>query len=229
MIRWWKISVIVAVVATGVLWWWIASRPPVIVTQIDTVTKVVEVPVDRLTTEAVIRYIPGSNPHDRATIEQLLAENEKLKVQVQQLSLSLAESTSTTTGPITLPERPTANEPTLTQFTYEDWRLKFRVDEGWKTATYTLTQKFSIVNTVGVRETDGTPVQTIRLFEIGEKGERISIPTTETTTVVASPTQSRWRRTFAVQAGVSLFPTTNETTPSGIVATPWLRRGTANS
>lgn len=230
--RWWKLSVVIAVMATGILWWWMASRPPVVITQIDTVTKVVEVPVDRLTTETVIKYI--HHPEDGRIIEQLMAENKRLKVEVQQLSVSLAESTSTTTGPVTIeppstPESNCALPATLPAFSYNDWRMRFFVEAGWKSATYTLSQKFSIVNTVGVRETDGTPVQTIRLFEIGANGERTPIPTTETTTIVATPNQVRWRRTFAVQAGIGVFPTTEKATPSGVIATPWLRRGMANS
>lgn len=208
------------------------NRPPDIITQIDTVTRTVEVPVDRITTRTVTRYIPQE---DVAAVEALLKENAELKVRVEQLSVSVAKREDTISGPVTtIP----ATDATPQLINYKDWRLNFQSDG--VSATYTLSQQFSIVNTVG-RNDYGIPVHQIRLYEMGPEGERLPITTVSTTTIATQTGQYRWYVSPRLQAGVqwtaktvkSTLPsqttTKTELVPGGMVALPWLYRGTSKA
>lgn len=209
-------------------------KPPRII-QLDPITTVIELPVEKLTMKTVTEYV---RTEDRAAVNQLLEDNAGLNSTVEQLTLSLAEATSRGSGPVTITtpvntETPTTVEgpqlPQLPQLlTFKDWRLDFQSDG--KIANYVLSQKFSILNTVG-RNKDNTPVNIVRLFEIGEHGERLPIPTTETTTIAVMPEQPHFYRKIRLQAGVSVLPrweniagTTKHDTAFAL-AIPWLNRG----
>jgi hypothetical protein len=217
-----------------------ATRPPHIV-QLDPITKVVEVPVEKITTKTVTQYV---KVEDRAAAKQLLADNEKLKATVQQLTVSLAEATSRGQGetvitiPSTTPETPPQIIEVPVEVKFKDWRLNFQ--SVGTSGTYTLSQKFSILNTVG-RNENNVPVNVVRLFEIGEHGERLPIPTVETTTISVQPDQMRFYLKPTLQAGLGVLPewltintptTTGGTTKypvSGVVAIPWWKRGTTRA
>lgn len=215
-----------------------ATRPPRIV-HVDPITTVIEVPVERITTKTVTQYV---RVEDRAAAAQLLADNEALNATVQQLTLSLAEATSTGRGTTTI-TLPSSDVATLldtgpVSVTFKDWRLDFRSVDS--VGTYTLSQKFSILNTTG-RDANNTPVNIVRLFEIGEDGERIPIPTVETTIISTRPDQMRFYVKPTLQAGIAVLPewvsssdstTTRGTTTypaSGVLALPWFKRGTTRA
>lgn len=205
-----------------------AQKPPR-VTYLDPITKVIEVPVDRITTNVVKEYV---RVEDRAAVTALLNENKKLHSTVEQLTTSLAASTSTGRGTTTIsfPIDPAAPSlfPTPLEVpikvSFKDWRLNF--ESNGMDGRYTLTQRYSILNTVG-RNKENVPVNLIRLFEIGENGERIPIPITETTTIATRPSQPHTYVRPQVQGGIAFFPNINNSSmPVLTVAVPWLHRGT---
>lgn len=216
---------------TGVFIWQGAHRPPKIV-QLDPITTVIEVPVEKLTTKTVKKYV---RVEDRAAVNKLLAENKRLKTEVQLLTIASAESTSTGSGPINYtlipptPENPTPALPIPQPFTFKDYRLEFASLDG-KIGTYTLTQKFSIVNTVG-RNDKNVPVNIIGLFELDANNNRREIPIKELTTIIAKQPNAQFYLKPTLQAGISVLPgiTTNnpDKAPTGLaIAIPWLKRGT---
>jgi hypothetical protein len=111
---------------------------------------------------------------------------------------------------------PDSSTPT---FTFRDWRLSFQGIGN--TATYTLSQKFAIVNSVST-DRFGVPTQLIRLYEVGPNKERWPIPVTETTTVAATTPPEGWYTKASIQGGWSPQPSS----PGGIIlALPWLKHG----
>ena len=205
-----------------------AQKPPR-VTYLDPITKVIEVPVEKITTKVVKEYV---RVEDRAGVTSLLRENKKLQSTVEQLTTSLAVSTGTGRGTttVTFPSDPT--HPSLfptpievpAAVSFKDWRLSF--ESNGSDGRYTLTQRYSILNTVG-RNKDNVPVNLVRLFEIGEHGERIPIPLTETTTIAVQPNQPHMYIRPQVQGGVAFFSgMESNPTPTFTVAVPWLHRGT---
>lgn len=221
----------------------VAAKTPPRVVQLDPITTVIEVPVEKLTTKTVTKYV---RTQDRAAVEQLLADNDELKASVEQLTLSLAAAVSEGRGTATVttptdPADPTSPPTPVTiplSVDFKDWRLQFHSDG--TQGTYTLSQKFSIVNSMG-RNDKNDPVNIVRLFEIGEHGERIPVPTTETTTISILPDQPKFYVRPSLQAGVAVLPewssittgtTTGGTTTypvSAVIAVPWWKRGTTRS
>lgn len=160
-------------------------------------TRTVEVPVEHLTTKVVTKYVPTE---DKAAVESLMKENAALKVQVEGLTVSLATATSTTNGPAVVTEIPaTPTTPTKTSVSFKDWRLSFNA-EGDQ-ATYTLAQKFVIANTIG-KDAQNAPTSTLKLFELGAKGEQVEIPITNTTYITGSGPQPHVYPHFTLQAGI---------------------------
>lgn len=213
-----------------------ATKPPRII-QLDPITKVIEVPVEKLTIKNVTEYV---KVEDRARVTQLLRENSRLNAKVEQLTVALAEHTTTGSGEavITIPTPATPGTDDVVDaapaepitVTFKDWRLDFR-SIGTQ-ATYTLSQKFSIINTVA-RNKNNVPVNLIRLYEIGENGERVEIPTVESTTIAVKPGQPRFYVKGSLQAGAGTSPITREGQlqfdHSAVIALPWLKRGTSNA
>lgn len=187
----------------------------------------VQVPVPVLTERVVTQYL--QRPEDRDAIAALMQDNSKLSVQVDELSVSLAESESHGGGHLDSPA-PVVQETLVPRSVFfKDWRLSFTSDG--EQASYTLRQKFTIVNSVGTNK-KGVPTQIIRLYEIDGRNQRIAIPTVDTTTIVASPNDSAWFLTPEIQAGIAgvITPaTTTRRTTSGIVAISFLRRGTSRA
>ncbi len=225
--------ILVAVVSVGLtvaaMVRWHQPEPRII--QLDPITKTIEIPVERITTKVVKEYV---RVEDRSAVEALLKENDALRVQVSQLTISLAAATSTGSGPVvTTPTTPPVTDtPTLPPppqtLRFKDWRLDFMSDG--TTATYTLTQRFAIINTVGVND-DNVPVQQVRLFEIGPNDERNPIPVSETTTIAAIPPAARWYVKPTLQAGIEMTPTDVRTKPelAGVIAISWWKRGAARA
>lgn len=222
-----RLIAVTAILILGVIIIINTRKPPRII-QLDPITKVVEVPVEKLTTKTVTQYVPVP---DRTQVTQLLKENEKLHTDVQQLTVSLAEATRTGTGTVTIstpPQTPpTPKDRVPVSVHFQDWRLAF--DSNGTTATYTLHQQFSVVTTVG-RDKNNTPINLVRLFEVGERGQRLPIPLVETTTVATMPNQPHWYVKARFQGGVGLFPSATPASSrvnySGVVSMPWLQRGT---
>ena len=201
------------------------ARKPARVIQLDPITKVVEVPVEKLTTKTVTQYV---KVEDKAAVNDLLKANDALKAHVDQLTVALAEAQSTSSGPasttIPIPTPTIVKVPVDVSFT--DWRLKFQ--SNGNTATYTLSQKFAIVNTVG-RNDQNVPVNLIRLYEIGANGERVAIPTTENTTIAIAPPPPHFYVKPTIQAGLGVIvqpaPTTTTRATEFIASVPWLKHG----
>ncbi len=213
-----------------------AQKPPRTI-QLDPITTVIEVPVDRLTTKVVTEYVPVE---DRAAVNRLFADNKRLNATVQQLTVSLAEATSSGRGEVVITIPPSPTLPPLVidrpiSVTFKDWRLSFQSDG--TVGTYTLTQKYSILNSVG-RDKNNTPVQIVRLYEIDAQGERIAIPTVETTTITVAPNQIRFYVKPTFQGGLAILPTgtsyasaeSTVTYNTGFaIGMPWLKRGTTEA
>lgn len=228
-IRWVRVLLGVAILAILGIIVYGAQTPPR-VTYLDPITKVIEVPVDKITTNVVKEYV---RVEDRAAVNSLLNENKKLNNTVQQLTTALAASTSTGQGTTTFsfPTDTASTFPTPVEVplkvSFKDWRLNF--ESNGMDGRYTLTQRYSILNTVG-RNKENVPVNLIRLFEIGENGERIPIPITETTTIAVQPNQPHTYIKPQVQGGVAFFSTaTGNPPPAFTVAVPWLHRGTVQA
>lgn len=174
----------------------------------------IEVPVPVITEKIVTKYVPVP---DRAAAHALLTENERLKVRVEQLSVSLANAQSRGQGTAVIapaPAREDAPTPAPTRVSFTDWRLNFTADG--TDVQYTLTQKFSILNTIGHNK-KGVATNLVELYEIGPNDTRTKIPTTETTTIAAvSP--ARWHVAPALQAGVGRITSTSLITTRTVVA-----------
>ena len=214
----------------------------------------IQVPVGSLTSEVVDDYV---EPAYVDLANDLLAENEGLKVLVEELSVSLATATSRGRGDVvitpietppsetllgyipigTLAPPPTwppadtlleAPPPIQSRVAFNDFRLNF-LAEGTE-AEYTLSQKFLILNTTG-RNEDNVPTNLIRLFEIGPGETRTSIPVTETTTIAAAATPAHWYVKIGVQGGMGhvVGRTGDEASLTAFIGMPWLKRGTNRS
>jgi hypothetical protein len=176
----------------------------------------IEVPVEVITERVVVEYI---EIEDQTAALALLEQNDELKIRVEQLSVSLAEAQSSGTGvAVTTVVPPTETAPAVATVTFKDWRLDFTAENN--IANYTLTQKFSIVNSVG-RDKDNVPTNLIRLYEIGPNDERVLIPTTETTTVAVTGNTPHFYTKLTVQGGVGRAGGEQRI----FFATPWLKRG----
>ena len=205
----------------------------------------IQVPVGRLTPEAVDDYV---EPVYMDLANDLLAENEGLKVLVEELSVSLATATSEGRGDVVVTpfetplSRPIFNlgyippadtfveapPPIQSRVAFNDFRLNF-LAEGAE-AEYTLSQKFLILNTTG-RNENNVPTNLIRLFEIGPGETRTSIPVTETTTIAAAATPAHWYVKIGVQGGMGhiVGRTGDEASLTAFIGMPWLKRGTNRS
>ena len=205
----------------------------------------IQVPVGRLTPEAVEDYV---EPVYTDLANDLLAENEGLKVLVEELSVSLATATSEGRGDVVVTpfetplSRPIFNlgyippaatfveapPPIRSRVAFNDFRLNF-LAEGTE-AEYTLSQKFLILNTTG-RNENNVPTNLIRLFEIGPGETRTSIPVTETTTIAAAATPAHWYVKIGVQGGMGhvVGRTGDEASLTAFIGMPWLKRGTNRS
>ena len=205
----------------------------------------IQVPVGRLTPEAVEDYV---EPVHTDLANDLLAENEGLKVLVEELSVSLATATSEGRGDVVVTPLETplsspifhlgytppadtlveAPPPIRSRVAFNDFRLNF-LAEGTE-AEYTLSQKFLILNTTG-RNENNVPTNLIRLFEIGPGETRTSIPVTETTTIAAAATPAHWYVKIGVQGGMGhvVGRTGDEASLTAFIGMPWLKRGTNRS
>ena len=215
----------------------------------------IQVPVGQLTPSVIDDYVA---PVYVDIANDLLAENEGLKVLVEELSVSLAAATSGgrgdvvvtpietppsgtllgyipvgTLAPIATPMWAPVNTfveapPIQSRVAFNDFRLNF-LAEGTE-AEYTLSQKFLILNTTG-RNENNVPTNLIRLFEIGPGETRTPIPVTETTTIAAAATPAHWYVKLGVQGGMGhvVGTTSGESSLSIFVGMPWLKRGNNRS
>ena len=208
----------------------------------------IQVPVGPLTSEVVDGYLDSvyANPAN-----DLLTENEELKVLVEELSVSLATATSEGRGEVTITPTETppselpleyvpihtfspiwpvvgapleAPPPLQSRLEFNDFRLNF-LAEGTE-AEYTLSQEFLILNTTG-RDKNNVPTNLIRLFEIGPGETRTPIPVTKTTTVAATGTPAHWYIKVGVQGGMGYVSGTTggESSLTAFIGMPWLKRG----
>ena len=205
----------------------------------------IQVPVGSLTSEVVDDYV---EPAYVDLANDLLAENEGLKVLVEELSVSLATATSAGRGDVVVTPLETplsspifhigyippadtlveAPPPIRSRVAFTDFRLNF-LAEGTE-AEYTLSQKFLILNTTG-RNENNVPTNLIRLFEIGPGETRTPIPVTETTTIAAVATPAHWYVKIGVQGGMGhvVGTTGGESSLTAFIGMPWLKRGTNRS
>lgn len=182
----------------------------------------IEIPVPILTEKIVTQYL--QRPQDAAAIAAVLRENVGLKIRVEQLTVSLAEAKSIGQGTavINVPTT-TAITPPITHMNFTDWRLNFTADGN--DVRYVLTQKFSIVSTVG-RNTKGVPVNLIELYEIGPDETRLPITTTDTKTIAVTPSP-RWHVAPTIQVGMGrVTPTSLTTTRTVVAGVSQTQRGT---
>ena len=206
----------------------------------------ISVPEGPLTTEVVDGYLDSVYAN---STNDLLAENEELKVRVEELSMSLATATSEGRGDVVITPNETpppleyipidtlspiwpplleAPPPLQSRVEFNDYRLNF-LAEGAE-AEYTLSQEFLILNTTG-RDENNVPTNLIRLFELGPGETRTPIPVTKTTTVAAIGTPPHWYVKIGLQGGMGPVMGTTGSGPSltAFIGTPWLKRGTNRS
>lgn len=200
------------------------STPVVIEKPVPQVTTV-EVP--KITEKLVKQYIPVE---DRKQVTALLDENKQLKLNIQQLSVSLAEAQSIGKGTATVEVPPCPSLPTAppVRVSFTDYRLSFQ--SVGEQASYTLTQKFSLVNSVS-KTSKGTAVNLIRLYEIGPGTTRTLIPTIETTTLAVTP-QTQWYVHSTIHAGLGVTHSTSSNTSwvrGGTAAIVWAQHGTTEA
>lgn len=175
----------------------------------------IKVPVPFITEKVVTKYI---KVEDRAEADALLKENKNLKIKVDELTVSLAYWQSKGSGTSTTTIVPaTSTTPQEVRVTFKDWRLDFLSVNN--KVSYTLTQKYSIVNTVG-RDRQNVPTNLVRLYEIGPNNTRTLIPTIETTTVATGQNLPHLYTKLTVQGGVGYMNGQRL-----VVLTPWLKRG----
>ena len=181
----------------------------------------IKVPVPVLTPSVVKEYV---KVEDRAAVNQLLAENRQLKVQIEQLSITTAAGTSTSTGTATVTPITPATTVVPVDLAFKDWRLDFRSHDSQ--VTYTLSQSFSIVNTIG-KNNKGVETNLVRLYEVGPGNVRTLIPTVETTTIAADVTANRWYLKPTIQAGLGVTQGLQGATQQtvGVLAVPFFKRG----
>jgi hypothetical protein len=196
---------------------WFRPDPAPIVTTVTPTVKTIEVPVEKIVTNTVTKYV---RVEDRDMVNALLNENAQLRTTVTRLTVSLAEHTSTgtvTTPPVVAPNPTPETPPSPVQ--YRDWRLNLTVVDA-QSINYTLTQKFALAVTSGVNDKN-VPVSLAALYEIGPGETRTQIPITETTYLVANKPNTRWYRDLTIQGGVL----SQNNRLVGVVAVPWLKRG----
>lgn len=183
--------------------------------------RVVTVDKPVLTEKIVTKVL--SDPKDKALIQQLMAENAKLKVNVTELSQTVG-SLQQHGGGIIIQEGPTTEHPeTPVTYHYSDWHLDFKTDT--KTASYDLNQKFEVLNTSG-KDKDGNPTSLVKLFEIGKDGERIPVTDLQTVGIFANPLTAHWIFSPRIQAGLAFTRTaTGQMNNGGVAALQWLKHG----
>lgn len=184
--------------------------------------------VDKITEKLVPQYIPVA---DQKQVTALLAENKKLSLTIDQLILAKAawESGGTGAATITSPSCATVTAgppPEPVRVTFSDYRLHF--ETVGPRASYTLSQKFSLINTVSKAQ-NGAPVNLLSLYEVGPADTRTLIPLTETTTF-AVESKPHWYAYPTIHAGVTRVGGVNTTwSNGGILALTWLKHGSSRA
>lgn len=184
--------------------------------------KTVEVRVPVLTERVVREYV---RVEDRDAVDSLMDENSRLKVRVNQLTIALAQATSTGggipqwtfTGSASCPTNPATVR-------FKDYRLAF--ESTADRATYTLSQRFSVLHTTG-KNTRGVTTSLVQLYEIGPENQRQLIPIAESTTLVTSPTPEGWyvKPTFQAGWGMQYQFADRTSHRAAVFALPWLKHG----
>lgn len=163
-----------------------------------------------LSEKIITKVLP--DPKDKAAIESLLAENQRLSSKVVELTQTIADVSSHGEGPVEVPT------PAPISVHFKDWRLDFTSD-GQK-AQYSLSQKFEILSTSG-RDKEGKTISLVKLFELGPNGERVPANNLKTTAIIADQTTPHLLISPSVQAGFMI----SLTDKGGIVGLQWLKRG----
>lgn len=192
------------------------STPEPVVRVVENV-KYVDVPVEKIVTKDVVRYV-----RDTTEVKKLLDQQTAAKNEIALLSETIA-SLKTTTVAVGESKTFFVETPGAPEAHFKDWRLTFDAVPGQ--TTYTLDQKFESLTAVG-KDINGKPVVSTRLFEIGP-GE-IRTPLTDASTVVVSavPNPKRWLFNPSIQAGFSYATdSAGKGISGGIVGIQWARRG----
>lgn len=197
-------------------------------------TQAVQVERQALKSGDVAPYF--GDPKDKAVIAGLTAQLAKLKADTKAVVVATASGTSTGSGSVVVTGPPaeaavvatsdnTVAEPAVTGMHFADWRLTFDANIAERTATYTLVQKFETVVTTG-RQKDGSPLALAALYELGPKGERVPVPTVQTTAVFADETAPHWMAKLAVQGGVGVTRASDGSVGKvGVAVAQWLKHG----
>ena len=199
--------------------------PPKVVERVIDNTRIVTVEVPVLTEKIVLKFL--NDPKDKIVIEQLLAQNKKLRADVVSFSQTIAElrtSGGTNAGGVVTVVPPTDAQPE--QYTFKDFQLTAVYQKD--VFKYDLYQKFEVLSTTG-RAKDGSKVGLTNVFQIGPNGERVPVPT-KTTVIFTDDAVNRWFVHGSVQAGVGVtFGSTEPSQKGGVVAVQWLKRGKSKS
>ena len=214
-------GLIVGLIALSI---WLWRRPPrvEVVTRDHTTTVTVDRPV--IQTREVVRYVA-----DPEGAKALMAELEAAHADAILLHETIAKLEAQGSGSVVYVDRPVpGTTQTVREAHFVDWRLRF--DAIGDQASYALTQTFEAQAIFG-RNSTGQPTGSVRLYEIGPGETRTPLDVARTTIVAATPSASRWRVGFALQAGAAAtLAGWHESVQAGAVAgVAWLRRGSSGA
>lgn len=197
-----------------------------------------------ITPKVVTEFI--SDPKQQALISQLLAENKSLKLEVTTLTSTVArlethggvKETSGTITPVEVVQpsndrpdggtSPTAGnvagaDPSRT-FNFKDFRLNALYSTDGKAFSYSLTQDFTIVTTVG-RARDGSKTSLVKLFTTEASGKQVEV-SSKTVALQEAEGSSHWFASPRIQGGAGV---SGQGSKVGVVALQWLKHGSSTA
>lgn len=190
----------------------------VTVTSPRSTTVTVNVPV--LTEKTITKVVKElqTPPEVVKKMQELLAENATLNVQVSALTDTVAELKTKGGGIVIVnPDK---------SVDFKDFRLNFHTDG--KSANYTLTQKFRIIQTMG-KNADGKPVALATGAEVTPTG-LVPFTNVETVLIAAVPSPKRWFFSPTLQAGLGITKSVSLKDAKGaIVGVQLFKRGTSKA
>jgi hypothetical protein len=221
-------TIVAALFVGGGVWLYKHFQPPKTTTTTVAGTKEVTVAAPVLTTKVVDRIVV--DPKQQAVINQLIKENNALKLKVTRVTSTVATNTTTggtassnpSPGTITQVVRvPQATQPLnpndVGSWSFKDWQLMASYSP--TDFSYSLSQSFRIVTTTAK---DGTEL--LKLVQDTPKGP-VDIATT-TTVIQADPTLARFFISPRVQGG---FGIDQAGVKGGFIGVQWLKHGSSNA
>lgn len=198
------------------------QEPPAPEIRVVENVKYVDVPVEKIVTKTVTKYV-----RDTKEVSRLLNEAAAAELRIATLTETIASLKTTTVAP---PETKTVfvEKPGAPEAHFKDWRLTF--DATSTQTTYQLDQKFEAIAAIG-KDKEGKPTVKTRLFEIGPGETRTEMTDASTIVVSATPNQKHWFFTGAIQAGFGYTRDIDagKGVSGGLVGLQWIKKGTSKA